>query len=570
MIELIRRLLPYLREHTLKVIGSLSLGFVLAGIKVLQAGLIKDVVDDVLIPEASLYDAIYIAGIYLFLGIVNFPARFYHFYWIRYVCDNATCKIRSEIYSKLQNIPMSFFSKSKQGKLISNMLNDTGVFAQGFRNIVGLFREPLTAIGLICLAFSRDWQLSLVIIAAVPLFIAIFIIQGRKVRENQRKVQERIADVTHSIHEGLAGQKIGKAFNLQKYIFSRFKSVQDRFFSSQMSTTFVEEFGHPLVEFVGALALAGIIVFAHYRVISGATTAGDIFSFLVSMALVMDPIRKFAQANVNLNKCWAASDRIFDIMSVPTELDDGTHEIETFKNKIEVNNLTFSYGEGDIVKNLSLDIKKGEKVALVGLSGSGKSTLINLLLSLYSTKPGEIKIDGVPINDIKLSSLRSLFGLVSQDIFLFHDTIKENLVVGRNYSQPQIDKALDVSYASEFISKLPAGLDTVVGDRGTRLSGGQQQRLTIARAFLRNAEILLFDEATSALDNESEKVVQKAIDKMIGDKTVIAIAHRLSTIQEFDKIYVLHEGQVVESGSHHQLMDLGGEYAKLYELSRKI
>ena len=217
-----------------------------------------------------------------------------------------------------------------------------------------------------------------------------------------------------------------------------------------------------------------------------------------------------------------------------------------------------------------MTINKGEKVAFVGLSGSGKSTLINLLLGLYRVEPGTITIDGSDILDYKLDALRSLSGLVSQDIFLFHDSIKENLCLGKEFTDEQIKKALEVAYADEFVHKLPQGIDTVIGDRGTRLSGGQQQRITIARAFLQDTEILLFDEATSALDNESEKVVQKALERLAGSKTVIAVAHRLSTIQEFDKIFVLHEGHLVESGTHSELMDKSGEYAKLYDLSQKI
>lgn len=206
----------------------------------------------------------------------------------------------------------------------------------------------------------------------------------------------------------------------------------------------------------------------------------------------------------------------------------------------------------------------------MGLSGSGKSTLVNLLLGLYRVEPGKIFIDGNDVQDIKLNSLRNLFGLVSQDIFLFHDTIRENLCLGKDFSEEKIQEALKVAYADEFVNKMPQGLDTVIGDRGTRLSGGQQQRVTIARAFLQNSDILLFDEATSALDNESEKVVQKALERLAGNKTVIAVAHRLSTIQDFDKIFVLHDGNLVESGTHFELMQKGGEYSKLYDLSQKI
>ena len=570
MLELLRSLRPYLRIHFWKVLGSIFFGLVVAAVKGYQVYLVKDVFDAVLTPEASFGQALLIAGLMLASGIVNFPARFFHFYWIRYVVSDITCDIRLRIYRKFQKLPMSFYSKSKQGELLSRIQNDTGVFSQGFRNIVDLIREPLTGMIMLGLAFYRDWQLSLVLFLVLPFFVLIFIISGKKVRETQKVVQEEVAAMTHTIQEGLAGQKIAKAFNLQNYVYGRFRKCQDLFFRAQMKSTLVEELAHPFVEFVGAFAFSGVIVFAHHRISSGAITTGDFIAFCAALALVMDPIRKYSQANVKLNQSRAAGDRLFELLNMPEEIDAGEIELKSFSDKIEVKNLTFSYGEGDVVRNLSLEIKKGQKVALVGLSGSGKSTLINLLLGLYPISQGEIKVDGISLDKIKLHSLRNIFGLVSQDIFLFHDTILENLSVGNEYSALELQRALEVAYASEFISKLNQGEMTIIGDRGTRLSGGQQQRLTIARAFLRDPEVLLFDEATSALDNESEKVVQRALEQLAGDKTVVAVAHRLSTIQEYDQIFVLHEGYLVEQGTHQQLMDKGGEYAKLYELSQKV
>ena len=336
-----------------------------------------------------------------------------------------------------------------------------------------------------------------------------------------------------------------------------------------MRTTFVEEMAHPFVEVVGAIAFSGVIVFAHYRIQSGETSVGEFVSFIAALALFMDPIRKFSQANVHLSQSQAASDRIHKLLETPEEVDDGQIVEASFKDEIKVDDLTFSYGEGDVLKNFSMEVKRGEKVALVGLSGSGKSTLINLLLGLYPVSKNKITIDGEEISQYNLFALRTLFGLVSQDIFLFNDTIRNNLCLGKDFSDEQIKEALDVAYCHEFIDKLSDGLETIVGDRGTRLSGGQQQRITIARAYLQESPILLFDEATSALDNESEKVVQKALENIAGDKTVIAVAHRLSTIQDFDRIYVLHEGHLVEQGNHQELIAARGEYSKLYELSQK-
>lgn len=587
-IDLLKRLYPYIRPYKGRIFGAVIFSFALAGIKFLQAFLVKPIFDRGLSQEASWEEVILLASFLLLLGAVNFPCRFFQSYWIRYVVDKAICAVRDNVFSKLQRLPTAFYSRTKQGKLVSNILNDTLVFSHGFRSAVDIIKEPLTAVFLFGLALYRDWQLTLIVIAVSPLFLWIFNRTGKKVWSNQGKVQQELSNLTHSIGEGISGHKITKAFNLQHYVASRFKAAQELFFNAQMKTTREEELAHPMVEFVGALAFSGVIVFAHHRILSGHMTTGDFVSFVTALALLMDPIRKYSQANVKLSQARAASDRIFDLLSVKEEEDFGKIELPGLKEKIEIKNLSFSYSEDDfnphgseqdqqiqgnsdedILKNFSMSVYKGQKVALVGLSGSGKSTLINLLLGLHTIKRGEILIDGHSIKEVTLKSLRRLFGLVSQDVFLFHDTIRENLTLGNNYTNEQIQKALDVAYASEFVEKLPDGVETIVGDRGTRLSGGQQQRITIARAFLLNSEVLLFDEATSALDNESEQVVQKALSRLAGHKTVIAVAHRLSTIQDFDHIFVMKEGRLVEQGKHEDLMNRQGEYAKLYELSQK-
>lgn len=562
-----QKLFPYIKPYKTKVLGAFLLSFIIAGLGGAQVRLVKPIFDTGLKGYSSLNDVLLLAGLLVVIGLIHFPSRFFHFYWLRYVSDRATLKIREEIFQKLQKLPVSYFAKKKQGELISSILNDTQIFSYGFKAALDVVRESLKAVVYLGMAVWSDWQLTLVIFVIAPFLAVIFSKSGKKVRANQGSVQEEQAQLTHNIAEGIHAQKITKAFNLQGFVNSRFSAAQEKFFSAQMRTTFIEEFAHPLVEIVGTFAFAGLIVFAHYRLKQG-TTIGDFISFATALALFMDPLRKFSQANVRLSQARAASDRIYDLLDSKDEPDFGNESIDTFEDLISVKDLTFSYGEGNVIENLNVSVKKGQKVALVGLSGSGKSTLINLLLGLYTVDKGSISIDGHDINDIKLKSLRNLFGLVSQDIFLFHDSIKTNLMVGNEFSDEQIEKALEVAYASEFVQKLPDHSETVVGDRGARLSGGQQQRITIARAFLQDTDILLFDEATSALDNESEKLVQKALDSIGGKKTVIAVAHRLSTIQNFDQIYVLHEGRLVEQGNHSELISKGGEYAKLYELSQ--
>ena len=567
MFQLMIRLSPYLRPYWRRVCGALLFSLALALLKGAQAYLVKPIFDQGLGQSAPFQEALTLTLLLLALSLLNFPLRFYHFYWIRWVVDQATCQIRSHIYGKLQKMPMSFYSASKQGKLLSCLLSDTLVFSTGFRGMIDLVREPVTALVLFCLALYRDWQLTLVVIFVSPFFLLIFGKSGRLVRKNQGLVQGEFSEMTHLLNEGLSGQKMAKSYNLQKYVLDRFARAQNRYFQAQMKTSIVEELAHPLVELVGACAFCGVILFAHQRISSGTMTTGDFVSFITALALLMDPIRKYSQANVRLNQARAASERIFQLLDGPEEENTGTTNITTFQDKIVIRDLSFSYGDSNVISHFNLEIPKGVKLALVGLSGSGKSTLINLLLGLYPIKHGSITIDGTPVGQITLNSLRNLFALVSQDIFLFHDTVKENLTLGRDISEEQIAQALDISYSSNFVSDLPHKTSTILGDRGTRLSGGQQQRITIARAFLKQAPILLLDEATSALDNESEQLVQAALEKLGGNSTVIAIAHRLSTIQNYDCIVVMKEGTVVERGTHGELLALGGEYYKLYQLS---
>jgi subfamily B ATP-binding cassette protein MsbA len=566
-IKFLKRLFPYIKAHLKLAIGAFLLSFVLAGLKVYQAYLVKPIFDKGLSEKATFEEVLLLGGILLAVMLINFPSRFLHFYWLRFIVDKATCAVRSQMFEKLQRLPISYFQKNKGGNLVSHLVVDTQIFSQGFRAIIDAWREPITGIGFLALAFYRDWALTLIIIAVVPLFLIIFQKSGKHVKNHQAKVQDEQGEMTHVITEGVQGQKITKAFNLQAYVKSRFEKIQNRFFESQMKTTWVEEFAHPLVELVGGIAFSGIIVFAHYRIKSGAMTTGDFVSFVTALALFMDPIRKLSQANIKLSQAQAAGARIFSLLDLPEEPDKGKKEVK-FEKEIKVENLSFSYGDGEVLKDFSMTIKKGEKVALVGLSGSGKSTLMNLFLGLYPFKYGAITIDGTPLQDFSLQSLRDMFGLVSQDLFLFNDSVKENLMVGKNVNASDVAKALKVAYADEFIKKLPENIETIIGDRGTRLSGGQAQRITIARAFLQKSSVLLFDEATSALDNESEKVVQKALDELSKDHTVIAVAHRLSTIQDFDRIYLLKDGRLVESGTHTSLISAQGEYSKLYELSQ--
>jgi subfamily B ATP-binding cassette protein MsbA len=569
MLKVLKLMFPYLRPFWKEAVFATLLAFPLAGIKAYEAYLVKDIFDKGFSAGSTFDDALTLAMILVGLGILNYPLRYYHYFGLRQVVDKSTRLIRSEIYKKFQHLPTKYYSQQKQGTLISTIMSDTAVFSEAFKNSLEVIREPVTAISLLGVAFYHDWQLTLIIFATAPLFIVTLHYSGKRIRKYVGKAQQDNAEMTHIVGEALSGQKIIKAFGLKEYIIIRFEKTQERLLLHRKKSNSAEELSHPLVELIGSIAFAGVIIFAHHRITSGELTTGGFISFVAALAMFMDPVRRFSKASAKLNQAQAAAIRIFGLLEVKEEPQENLKDFPGFKETIEFRDVTFSYGEGTVLKSFNLTIKKGQKIGLVGLSGSGKSTLVSLLLRLYDVTDGMILIDGVNINEYTLPSVRLAFGLVSQDIFLFNDTVRENLTTGDVHTEEEIKNALEISYAWEFVKDLPDQLETSIGDRGLRLSGGQSQRLTIARAFLKNRDVLLFDEATSALDNESEKIVQAALERVAGHKTVIAVAHRLSTLKDFNRIVVMKDGRKIEEGSHSDLIDQNGEYRKLFELSQR-
>jgi ATP-binding cassette, subfamily B, bacterial MsbA len=562
MLEVLKLMIPYLKPFWKQAVLAVFLAIPLSLLKAYEAYIVKDIFDKGFSPTSGPGEAYQLAALLVGLALLNYPLRYFHYFLLRMIVDRCTCMIREKLFKHFQQMPVAYFSQKKQGHFISILMSDTMVFADAFKNALEIIREPLTAVFLLGVAVYHDWQLALIVFGVAPLFIVIFNYTGKRVRKYVSLAQEDTAQMTHAVGEALMGHKIIKAFNLKDYMVERFHHIQTIFLEHRKRSNSAEEHAHPMVELVGALAFAGVIVFAHHRITSGALTTGGFISFIAALAMFMDPVRKFTKANAKLNQARAASKRIMDLIVIPQEADEGQIPLTSFQKQIEFKNVSFSYGDNMVLKRFNLTIKKGEKIGLVGLSGSGKSTLVSLLLRLYPVSEGEILIDGVPLEQYRLDDVRKVFALVSQDIFLFNDSVEENLKTGHPHSDPEVLKALEISYSSEFIQQLPQGLKTSIGDRGLRLSGGQAQRLTIARAFLKDRDVLLFDEATSALDNESEKIVQAALDRVAGHKTVLAIAHRLSTLKHFDRIVVIEEGQ------HDELMRLQGEYQKLYQLSQ--
>lgn len=563
------KLFPYIVLYKKKIAIILGLSFLLALIAGMQIKLIQPLIDRGFASDSSLKEVLWLAGSLIGLAVMNLPCRFFHFYWLRYIIDKTTWQIREDIFRKMQKLPYSYFTANKEGVLISYILNDSPLFSQGLQALVELIREPLKIIFLLWIAFTGDWQLTLIFIFIAPFLFFIFSFSGKRIKKNQGDIQNALGEVTHTLSEGIRSQKMVKTFNAQNFIMKIFLKSQRKLFNIQIKTARMEEIAHPLVEFIVSIAFSSVIIFAYYRIHSGVTTIGGFMAFIGALATVIHPLRKLSEGNVRLFQSYAASDRIGTFLKEREEVDHGTIVLSQLQKKIEIRNLSFSYGKNIVLSDLSFDIIKNKKIAIVGPSGSGKSTLLDLFLGLYPVTEGDILIDGYSISDIKLVSLRNLFACISQDIFLFHDTVEKNLTLDRDITQKELEKALTISYAVHFIKALPAKMKTILGDLGIDLSGGQRQRLTIARALLKTADILLLDEATSALDNKSEKIVQDMFRAVVKNKTVITVAHRLSTIQNYDMIIVIKKGKLVEQGTHDELLLMNGEYFKMYELSLK-
>ena len=564
---LLNRLWPHIRPHRARFLAAMGLSLCLAAMGGLRIGLIRPFVDEGLAPEAAWSEVLWPAGLLALLGVLHFPCRFFHFYWIRQVTERAVQSLRGRIFAKFLRLPTSFFDRSKRGTLIANSTSDCEMFFSGLKACADLVREPISVAVYMGMALWTDWQLTAVLLVTTPLVLLIFGASGRRIRRNQAVVQREQGELVHAVAETLGAHKLVKAFNLQGFVTERFRSVQERLFASQVRTASVEEMAHPGVELLGFFAFSGVMVLAYHRIQAGALSVGEFITFIAAWGFLMEPVRKFSKANIHLGQSMAAADRLDELFRLEEEEDQGTVELSGIGSGIEIRGLVFSHGGERVLDGLDLRVRGGERVALVGPSGSGKSTLVHLLMGLYPAPEGSILVDGTPLERVSRASLRGIFGLVDQDLFLFHDTVRANLSLGREASGAEVRGALEAAHAWDFVERLPQGVDTVIGERGVRLSGGQRQRLAIARACLRDAPVLLFDEATSALDNESERIVQQALAELSDGKTLIAVAHRLSTIRDFDRICVVRGGRVAEEGRHGELMERRGEYFKLHQLA---
>jgi subfamily B ATP-binding cassette protein MsbA len=524
--------------------------------------LIKDITDDGLVQKNP--NAIYFFPIILFLiMLIRATSNFMANYSLRWVSRKVVEDLRYDIFKNLMLLPASFFDSLAAGNIVSKLTYETEQLSATVTKVaLDTIRDSLTLIAVIGYMIYLDWFLTLCFILIFPIIVTYLKTTSPRLREAGKEGLKSMADMTRVSEEAVAGQRIIKIFGTAKFELDRFVSYAIRYRKMQTKLARLAGVNSFFVEIVSGVAL-GFIVYYSLNNLS----AGEFAAFATALVMLLNPIRKLTQVNEQIQVGYSTALSIFAVMDEKKEMDNGKKKIKRVKGNILFKDVSFSYSsqKHKALSNINIEIKAGEKVALVGKSGGGKSTFINLIPLFYSLGSGQILIDGVDTKEYKLSNLREQIALVSQDIILFNDTLMNNISYGKSYPFQKVKDAAKAANAFEFIDKLPQNFSHIIGDRGVKLSGGQKQRIAIARAILKDAPILLLDEATSALDSESEKLVQRALDNLMQNRTSIIVAHRLSTVMNADKIIVIDDGSIKEIGKHKQLLAKKGYYTRLYK-----
>jgi subfamily B ATP-binding cassette protein MsbA len=568
--QIYRRLLTYVRPH--RGLFAISIfGFLLySGTQTLFAALIKHIIDTL---QTESREGMYFLPL-LFIGliVVHGIGAYLGNYFLAKVSNNVVHALRYKIFNKYTELPTAYFDANNSGYMISRITHNVGQVTQATTDAVRTFiREGLTSIGLLIYLFYSNWMLSLVFIAITPIIVILVTYVSKRLRGISKKVQESIGDMTHITSELVSGHRVVRSYGGEDYERRRFleSSLYNRQQSLKLSTTLAIH--NPIMQFIIALALSFLMYMA--LMFMEKASVGEFVGYLTAAFLLPRPIRQLSDANGDIQKGIAAAESLFEILDEPGEADQGTYQIERCKGALEFKNLSFQYqgtNERALI-DINFKAEPGQTIALVGASGGGKSTLVNLVSRFYSHDQGEILLDGIEINAYQLKSLRQQIALVNQQVTLFNDTIANNIAYGTltTATREEVISAATDACAMEFINKLERGLDTEIGENGVKLSGGQRQRLALARALLKNAPVLILDEATSALDSESERYIQTALQKVMSNRTTLVIAHRLSTIENADIILVIDQGQIVERGSHAELIEKNGAYARLHRMQFK-
>ena len=495
-------------------------------------------------------------------------------YLVNYAGYGLITDLRNSLYNSILRRSAAFFQKHTTGTLVSTIVSDIERVQFAMSSILAEFLQQFfTFVFTIAVVIVKGRELSWLLLLFVPFIILSAWRIGRRVRSTTRRGQDKLADIQNILHETITGNRIVKAFSMEGWEFARFRNAAQRLFRANLRSVAAAAISSPLMDIFGAIAIALLLLLGREQIVHGWMTTGDFFVFIVAVFKLYDPVRKFALFHNSFQQAIGASSEIFKFMDVQDEVRDkpGAPVLPPFSKKITFEDVSFCYdSEGvqrEVLRNIGLDVKAGEILAVVGSSGAGKSTLVSLIPRFFDVTTGKITIDGHDLRDVSVASIRSQIGVVTQETVLFNDTLRNNIAYGQpGIPQKQVEAAARAALAHDFIMELPNGYETVIGEKGVRLSGGERQRIAIARALLKNAPILILDEATSALDSESEALVQSALQNLMAGRTVVVIAHRLSTVRRADRIAVIENGTIADIGTHEQLMQKLGTYRRLYEL----
>jgi subfamily B ATP-binding cassette protein MsbA len=557
---------PYHSKLLLAMVGMIVVG----GFNALQAYMVKPLLDEIFFnKDARLLHLLPLGLLAIFF--VKGLFFFMYSYLLEMVGQCVIRDLRNKIYSHLHDMPLNFFYKHPTGELISRIMNDVTMLQGSVTHaLIRTLRDFFSVIGLLGVIFFMDWRLALVSLLFLPAATVPIVVFGKKFRKISTTYQTKIGEATSQLHETIAGVRIVKAFGMERFEKQRFGNKLQSIMDTLMQETKYSCLSHPMIEFLGGIGMAMIIWFGGTQVLQGNSTPGAFMSFLTALIMLYEPVKGVSKINTTIQQGLAASTRIFTLLDLQPDISEAADavDLKPFSRSIVFADVSFHYENNEmVIKHLNLRVNRGEVLAVVGPSGSGKTTLANLLPRFYEVSQGALYIDDVDIRRATFASLRSQMALVTQQTILFNDTVRNNIAYGLpNCPEEKIIEAAQTAFALDFIMELPQGFDTIIGESGARLSGGQQQRISIARALLKDAPILILDEATSALDTESEREVQKALENLMQNRTTIVIAHRLSTIQNADRIVVLKDGQLIEEGTHGELLALKGEYNLLYSL----
>ncbi|MFC1837362.1 lipid A export permease/ATP-binding protein MsbA [Thermodesulfobacteriota bacterium] len=568
--NIIPRLLQYVKPYRTRLVIAMVCMVVVASMAGAQAYMVKPLLDEIFIKQDRtmlMLVPLLIMGIFFIKG---FFAYIYNYLLVK-VGQSVILDLRNQLYSHIQSMSLSFFHKKPTGELISRIISDVNLIQGAVSNVlVGILKDTCQVIFLIGVIFYQDWRMASIAMLSLPLVVYPIITFGRRHRRLSTGSQQTTAEVSNILYETITGNRIVKAFSMEKYEVARFAKTLDKLFAIVIRNTKIAAISSPLMELLGGVGISLVVWYGGSQVLAGKSTPGTFFSFLTAWIMIYQPIKGVSNINNSLQQGIAAAERVFEILDIKSDVAEKNNAIDLpiVRDTIEFSDVRFIYENNtEVLKSINLKVKTGEVLAIVGSSGGGKSTLVNLIPRFYDVSSGSLTIDGTDIRDVTFKSLRDQIGVVTQQTILFNDTVRNNIAYGStDASEEQIRAAARAAHALDFIEHLPKGFETVIGESGARLSGGERQRLSIARAILKNAPILILDEATSSLDTESEREVQLAIENLVQNRTTFVIAHRLSTIRNAHRIIVIQEGAIVEEGTHETLLPLGGVYTKLHDM----